>query len=549
MYKNKFNQISKALAILIILCLNINGYAAVVSDSDGSGFVTKSEFEALKVNFSNQVSQYNSAIDNKIDGAISAYLASIDLSRPVTEKIIYNEWENCSAINGSLANTYQVPDIDFFFTMMYYHKYGGKVNRVQNLDTGAETSENYGGSFQHLMRLYQKTDWNTKNAYRNLVSCTGDYNNVQDLIWDGRALKYCETINITRFVTTWTGSSTYIAWLPYYDRPDTNNFSLKIRNTSTFKPTGYVEKWQDISGSSWPVSYYWVYNSGNRAITWTDEKQHESFATGIELKADSSGKTKDYEHIISYKGDSLWRVSDTKFTKLFRQASDNTNKASNLYSLATKTNQAKGSSVAWFTAFGAYGDGTSTGVRKNVANFYGDLSVAHEITDDSVLSSVGMLENDYEAKDIYQDNVITTLEMGNVKMQKDRAKLNQGFQLLLAKESDIIKWEPEFSYTHVHNGATTYTDNTHEVDIYFSNGPFTDDITTSNLIKVKTNNSAEEKNYATTVGRKCSVEFQMPKNGIVYVKWVPHNAGEYLDSDWIVTLDLSKCNTYTYVSE
>ena len=42
----------------------------------------------------------------------------------------------------------------------------------------------------------------------------------------------------------------------------------------------------------------------------------------------------------------------------------------------------------------------------------------------------------------------------------------------------------------------------------------------------------------------------MPSNGIIYVKWVPHFTGtSYLDSDWIVTLDLSKCNSYTYVRE
>ena len=88
------------------------------------------------------------------------------------------------------------------------------------------------------------------------------------------------------------------------------------------------------------------------------------------------------------------------------------------------------------------------------------------------------------------------------------------------------------------------------MDIYFSNGPFTDDTTTTNRIKVKVGDDQTEKDYATTSDRKCKVEFEMPSNGIIYVKWVPHFTGtSYLDSDWIVTLDLSKCNSYTYVRE
>lgn len=56
-------------------------FAAVVSDNDGSAFVTKSEFETLKKDFNSQVSNYNSSIDAKIDGAIASYLAGITLSQ------------------------------------------------------------------------------------------------------------------------------------------------------------------------------------------------------------------------------------------------------------------------------------------------------------------------------------------------------------------------------------------------------------------------------------------------------------------------------------
>lgn len=82
-------KIIKIVSILIILFTIsfVVSYAAIMSDNDGSAFVSKSEFEALKNNFDSQVEQYNLSISNKIDGAIAAYLAGLKLS---TEQVIEN---------------------------------------------------------------------------------------------------------------------------------------------------------------------------------------------------------------------------------------------------------------------------------------------------------------------------------------------------------------------------------------------------------------------------------------------------------------------------
>ena len=71
----------KALCLIFAFLLNINSFAAVVADNDGSAFVTKAEFEALKDNFSSQVDNYNTSIDSKVDGAISSYLAGVQLQK------------------------------------------------------------------------------------------------------------------------------------------------------------------------------------------------------------------------------------------------------------------------------------------------------------------------------------------------------------------------------------------------------------------------------------------------------------------------------------
>lgn len=68
------------LVLLIIICtMNNRIFAAVVSDNDGSAFITKAEYDSLKNSFQAQLNSYNSSIDAKIDEAIASYLAGVDM--------------------------------------------------------------------------------------------------------------------------------------------------------------------------------------------------------------------------------------------------------------------------------------------------------------------------------------------------------------------------------------------------------------------------------------------------------------------------------------
>ena len=81
---NKYQKIfKKVLSLMIIIIFCVDNYAAVVSDNDGSAFVTKAEFEALKEGFNDQIDNYNSSIDSKIDGAIASYLQGIKMAKKV----------------------------------------------------------------------------------------------------------------------------------------------------------------------------------------------------------------------------------------------------------------------------------------------------------------------------------------------------------------------------------------------------------------------------------------------------------------------------------
>ena len=76
-------KISEIIAVLLIFCLSINNIAAIVSDNDGSSFVTKAEFEGMKKDFAAQIDNYQKSLDTKIDGAIAAYLAGMKVTKTV----------------------------------------------------------------------------------------------------------------------------------------------------------------------------------------------------------------------------------------------------------------------------------------------------------------------------------------------------------------------------------------------------------------------------------------------------------------------------------
>ena len=529
----KMKMIKTTISLLMVLLLTLSSYAAVVSDNDGSAFITKSEFEALKTNFNDQIEQYNSSIDSKIDGAIASYLAGI-VNPKTTAEVINKSWKEVTAINGVLTNTYKVPNVDLQFLM--------GSQRQQNTHIGA--GSNFWYVVSHFSRLtYNETWGSTTNCYRNLVTCTGDSpSDVGDIIWDGQAVRYKEQWNITRMIQHHSNSGGSWPWL---DQPARVNYSIKMRNFSTLKEAGWVDNnWDSKKVTSWPIEYLWhlaakpgeteAPASQDTAVTFSASEISDNFRTSVILDKDADGNAKRYEHIVSFKGSDEWRISNSNWPNYINNSPENTIKSSNLKSAATLTQHGR-----------VFGAAHHSSPRNGLMQ---DVSVTQEITDDAYIPSLGLFTGKRRADVIFQDNVKENIDIGNnTIIEKKKPKLNEGFQLLAAKENDEIEWEPHFNFTHVHDTDSTYIDNSHEVDIYFSNGPFTDSTTTSNLIQIQVGNDVTKKDFATTDGRKCKIKFEMPSNGLVYVKWVPHFTGtSYLDSDWLVTFDLKNCNTYTY---
>lgn len=118
----------KLLIKRIILCstfIVIVSYrilASVVSDSDGSAFVTKAEFETLKNDFDEQINKYNASIDNKIDGAIASYLDGIDINNKYKlenkYKLINPTWMKNKRFNKSKKGNKYVKYMSITFATM-----------------------------------------------------------------------------------------------------------------------------------------------------------------------------------------------------------------------------------------------------------------------------------------------------------------------------------------------------------------------------------------------------------------------------------------------
>lgn len=133
------------MALFLVVLMSINSFAAIVSDNDGSAFVTKAEFEAMKKDFATQVDNYNESIDAKIDGAIAAYLAGLRVSSKHTLKSVIN------AINSAKYNYLGAAGLPF-------------TNGSINISCTAQTPEVWAnGTFTYQNLTEVAGDWGTSH--------------------------------------------------------------------------------------------------------------------------------------------------------------------------------------------------------------------------------------------------------------------------------------------------------------------------------------------------------------------------------------------------
>ena len=72
--------------------MSIDSFGAIVSDNDGSAFITKAEFDSKVNEFNTEINRYETSIDAKLQGAISSYVEGIRIQDRPT--ILYDKLRN-----------------------------------------------------------------------------------------------------------------------------------------------------------------------------------------------------------------------------------------------------------------------------------------------------------------------------------------------------------------------------------------------------------------------------------------------------------------------
>ena len=153
-------MIKRVGTLLLVLIFSIESFAAIVSDNDGSAFITKAEFDSLKNDFQAQIDNYNTSIDSKIDGAIAAYLAGIVLSTEKKNQLLLWSGKTLGLVEDHRSHPYVEGTVggDIKFTS-YVPKSTGLYNGNSSTDTFLNISRDYFAFCHHeLNNKNNKTD-------------------------------------------------------------------------------------------------------------------------------------------------------------------------------------------------------------------------------------------------------------------------------------------------------------------------------------------------------------------------------------------------------
>ena len=99
-------MLRKVACLFLVVLMNIDSLAAVVSDNDGAAFITKAEFDSLRSEFQKDLNERNAEIDNKISNIINDYLNGISIK---SEKVLPSLLNKLSSDRRTFVNNISNP--------------------------------------------------------------------------------------------------------------------------------------------------------------------------------------------------------------------------------------------------------------------------------------------------------------------------------------------------------------------------------------------------------------------------------------------------------
>lgn len=191
--------------VLIVLVSSMH-FSAVVSDNDGSAFISKAEFDSLKNDFQNQIDQYNTSIDNKIDVAIASYLAGIKFSKTTEGRFDIFGNQNILIVNTKNVDNLKFGkvgiDWDINFGQVgirttYTNCAVGTIKMTRTGDNNYEAFiiDNSTGKFKYWgdsLKINTKVNFALQKAVASATSYYNDDSTIQNLKlrWGANAYSY-----------------------------------------------------------------------------------------------------------------------------------------------------------------------------------------------------------------------------------------------------------------------------------------------------------------------------------------------------------------------
>ena len=550
---NKASRLIKRyIALILVLLFSIESFAAVVGDNDGAAFITKAEFDSLKNDFQSQLDNYNSSIDNKIDGAIASYLAGINIRTRSSANIIYSGWKEYVMMNGALEQEYKLPDLAMAYSWMHNSNFHlSNALSAKNAHTNHmyhEQGSAFGGSKITAQESAKKNivDVYLKNSEEIGYESDGLDLTQHDVVWKGQGVDWQENIDLSKF--------------DYID--GYNNSSLELPSA------GGLQVWF-LKAFSFVLSSQGYQPGGlNFGETWAPTFKYTSVVhtSGSDKPLTtgwSSGRwtcainTYAYDHVGTFGDNDIWELSVPTWTNTFRTSTNSNITSKSLYQAATQ--YSRGGWIKdvynWNTLKSWVADYDAVEANWNYSEVFMPNSVTLNFTNSNSVTTLNSLEDT-----VPQIGLAGTLQSNQIKQTRDKVKfnvdatnsydrdplyLNEGYPLLYAKKDTIVEWTPIFK--EVKGTGITNAD---EVNIVFTYDKFVDGIECNNKYITKANDTSATNMIWTTTGLTTSIKFTMPEDGFVIAKWYPGSktAEEAKSVDWTITLDNENSNSI-YVTD
>ncbi|MBP3201158.1 MAG: hypothetical protein J6M39_05885 [Lachnospiraceae bacterium] len=510
--------VKRLLALFLVVLMSINSFGAVVSDNDGSAFITKAEFDSLKNNFQAQIDQYNTSIDSKIDGAIASYLAGINVAKKTTKKIVLSDFKNITMMNYALSNEWKIPNFNLAVSM------NGSTATVASgawpATWWAQAQINYNrASNQYCKRLNVDAGIET-NSMPTYV------------YWIGRALNQVDSIKCSRMQYT---SGLIQSDLGHIGGSTTAYF--RFTNITKIL-AGYFPTLDTETTNVWQPRFFWHGRDDDTSADGYKSPStilNKSNSLSIELKT-VNNKIYEYEHIMNWNNYTFPQLTDTDWINTLRYIENATITRKQALDQATKnsfwtghTNSAK--------SLDARRVGECTYAQTTPRAFNGYYSGDNGSNDTSAFVGVGILNASYNSEHIYQSSTEFSDNIGSKDLRSGYLNLLQGFPILAAKEEEKVTLELEFDNLYRDGVQQTIM----EQDVYLSTIPFGAGATlTDETKRIKCDGQPTGQNYMTTTNNKIKLNFEMDETSIVYLKWKPHDDS----GKWSCDLNLTKNPTY-----